>query len=88
MEIFNNFYDIFLNLFPRDVQWLVSLIVVISLIAAFYVLVRYHWGFLLLIVIFLPIAIPALRSFFADVYGSFLYIWDKIGLTITISPSK
>jgi len=88
MEFFYKSYDLFLTIFPRDVQWLVSLIVILALIAAFYTLVRYHWGFMLLIVIFIPIAMPAFRSVIGDIYGAFLYIWQTTGIIINISPPK
>ena len=84
MEFFYTSYDKFLTLFPEPIQWLVSLIVIISLVVAFYVLIRFHWIFFLLLVIFVPIIIPATRSAFTDIYNAFLYIWSKVGLTIDV----
>lgn len=87
MEIFQKWYDIFLGLFPPEVQWLVSLIVVISLLVSFWVLIKTHWIFLLIFVVLLPITIPAFKDVFQTLYSIFLYIWSKTGLTININKS-
>lgn len=84
MDIFYQLYDRFLSVFPVSTQWFVSLIVVISLITAFYVLIRFHWIFILLLVIFIPFIIPALREVFTDFYQAFAFVWDKLGINITI----
>jgi len=80
-----NFYDLlvdiyqqFLALFPPEIQWVVTLIVLISLLASFYVLIRFHWLAILLLVIILPILIPFLKGFFAQLYQFVLYLLNIV----------
>ncbi|PIZ00953.1 hypothetical protein COY62_00625 [bacterium (Candidatus Howlettbacteria) CG_4_10_14_0_8_um_filter_40_9] len=88
MDIFFQLYDRFLSVFPVSTQWFVSLIVVISIVVAFYVLIRFHWVFILLLVILVPFLVPALKEVFTDFYQAFIFVWDKLGVSITISQGK
>lgn len=87
MDIFYQLYDRFLSVFPEPTQWFVSLVVVISLIAAFYVLIRFHWIFILIFIIFLPFTIPAFKEIFGGVYDAFLFIWSKTGISISVEKT-
>ena len=73
-------YDQFLSISPPSLQWLITLVVVIGLVAAFINLIRYNWVFLIVLIILLPIVIPVLRHFFADIYNFFLYLLSLLGV--------
>jgi hypothetical protein len=80
-NFFVNTYNAFLALFPLPVQWLITLIVVIALVAAFINLIRYNWLFLILLVLLLPVIFPVLQRFFADLYNFFLYLLSLLGVS-------
>lgn len=73
-------YSTFLSLFPAPVQWLVTFVVLIGLIAGFWVLVRHNWLFIILLVLLLPVFIPILQHFFSDLYNFFLYLLSILGV--------
>ncbi len=67
-ELFNRLYAQFLGLFPVSTQWLVSAIVLISIVAAFFVLIKSNWLFILVLIILLPATVPVLKEFFGGIY--------------------
>lgn len=78
LTFFTNLYSQFLNLFPAPTQWLVSVIVLISILAAFFVLIRTHWLFLILLILLLPFIYPVLLSFFGGIWQFVLFLWGTI----------
>ncbi len=82
-------YEKFLTIFPAPLHWVVSLIVLVSLVVAFITLIRFHWLFLLLLVVLLPLAFPVLSSIFTGLYDLFVYLVHQVvsgmpkGVTIT-----
>jgi hypothetical protein len=74
-------YDQFLSLFPQPLQWLITLIVVIGLVAAFVNLIRHNTLFLIVLILLLPVVVPVLRHFFADLYSFFLYLLGILGVS-------
>ncbi len=79
-------YEKFLSIFPTQLHWIVSLIVLVSLVMAFFVLIRFHWMFLLLLVILLPLAFPVLRSLFAGFYDFFAYLVHQVAVGMPKNP--
>lgn len=80
-DFFVNLYNQFLALFPEPLQWLITLIVVISLVIAFISLIRSNWLFLIVLILLLPVVFPVLQRFFADVYNFFLYLLSLLHFT-------
>jgi hypothetical protein len=78
LNVFTGWYQGFLSLFPPALWWLVSAIVLISIIGAFFVLIRTHWLFLLILIIILPFLIPVFHNFFGEIYNFVLYLWNII----------
>lgn len=77
-ELFNRIYDQFLSLFPVSTQWLVSAIVLISIIAAFFMLVRFNWLFIIVIIILFPVTVPIIREFFGGIYQFVIHLLEAI----------
>lgn len=75
MTLFTDLYNRFLGLFPPATHWLVSAIVLVSIIAAFFVLIKTDWLWLLLLIVLIPVIFPILRSFFFGIYEFVLYLW-------------
>jgi hypothetical protein len=75
-------YEKFLTLFPSPLHWVVSLIVLVSIVIAFFVLIRFNWLFLLLLVVFLPLAFPILKSIFSGLYDLFFYLVQQVAAGI------
>ena len=73
-SIFSQIYDKFLLLFPAPLHWVVSLIVLVAIIVAFFNLIRYHWMFLILLILLLPFIFPMLQSFFSGLYTFFYHL--------------
>ena len=73
-------YNQFLSLFPAPLQGLVSLIVLIALAVGFIKLIRYHWLFILVLIILVPLLIPVFRSFFLGIWQFALFLWSKAAI--------
>lgn len=80
-SFFVNLYNQFLSIFPPQLQWIITLIIVIGLVAGFINLIRHNALFLVVLIIFLPIIIPILRRFFLDLYNFFLYLLTVLQVT-------
>jgi hypothetical protein len=80
--IFTNWYNLFLGLFPAQTHWLVSLIVLISIAAAFYVLIRTHWLFIIVLIILFPVIYPILQNFFWGIWQFVVFLWTSISTGI------
>ena len=82
----SSFYEKFLGLFPVSLQWVVSLIVLVALVAAFYSLIRSNWIFLLLLVIVLPLAFPIFKNLFFGFYDFILYLVHQVATGMPANP--
>ncbi|NIM46810.1 MAG: hypothetical protein GTN40_01480 [Candidatus Aenigmarchaeota archaeon] len=71
-------YERFLSIFPQEIHWLISLIILIAIVVAFIRLIRRGWIALILLIIFLPIVIPALRNIFSELYQFVVYLWEIV----------
>jgi hypothetical protein len=80
-------YNAFLNIFPPQLQWVVTLLIVIGLVGAFVSLVRNNWIALVVVVILLPFLIPIFQHFVTDIYHFFLYLLQTLKLTAPAAPS-
>lgn len=80
-SFFVTLYNEFLALFPSPIQWLVTLIVVIGLAAAFYNLIRHNALTLVILIVLLPFIFPVLQHFFADIYNFFIYLLNLLRVT-------
>lgn len=79
VNVFIDIYNQFLGLFPASTHWLVSLIILISIVAALFILISTNWLFLILAVILLPVIYPVLKNFFTEIYSFILYLWHIVG---------
>ena len=77
-NVFIDFYNKFLGLFPGSLHWLVSLIILISIVVALFMLISAHWIFILVAIVLLPVIYPVLKSFFTEIYTFILYLWNII----------
>ena len=82
----SSLYEKFLGLFPVSLQWLVSLIVLVALVAAFYSLIRSNWIFLLLLIIVLPLTFPVFKNLFSGFYDFILYLVQKVAAGMPSNP--
>lgn len=57
-----NALNTFLSIFPPQIQWLVTLLVLVGLIGAFVALVRHNALWLILIVVLVPFLVPVLAK--------------------------
>lgn len=80
-EYLVNIYSSFLSLFPAPLQWLITLIIVIGIIAAFVNLIRHNTLFVILLILILPFLIPVFARFFGDIYNFFLYLLQILRIT-------
>lgn len=81
MDIYNtlvSYYNAFLSVFPPSLQWLVTLIILLALGAAFFSLIRQNILFLILLVILLPFLLPILLRFFADIFAFLVYLFNQL----------
>ena len=76
-----NIYSSFLSIFPPALQWLVTLVVVIGIIGAFFNLIRHNALFVILLIILLPFLLPVFASLFMDIYNFFLYLLQILRVT-------
>ncbi len=77
VDLYNNF----LAIFPVQLQWIVTLLVIIGLVMAFINLIRFNGIFLIVLIVLLPAIFPILQHFFSDVYNFFLYLLQLLKLT-------
>ena len=75
-------YNQFLTIFPEQVHWLISLIILLSLAIAFIKLIRYHWLFIFILIILIPALIPIFKSFFLSLWNFILFVWAKVGFSL------
>lgn len=59
-------YGHFVGLFPHSIQWLVSLLIIVGIVAALFSLIRHYILFVVAAIILIPLAIPVAVSFFHD----------------------
>jgi len=76
--VFIDFYNRFLSLFPPSTHWLVSAIILVSLVVAFFLLISANWLFILVLIVLLPALYPVLKNFFGEMYTFLLYLWNTV----------
>lgn len=81
-NIFIDIYNRFLGLFPSQLHWLVSLIILASIIFALIALISANWLFILLAVLLFPVIYPVLKSFFGELYTFIIYLWHIVGANL------
>ena len=77
-DLFYTLYDRFLALFPESTQWLVSAIVLISIVAMFFVLIKSNWVFIEVLIFLFPMTVPVLREFFSGIYQFVIQLLDVV----------
>lgn len=85
MDLYNtlvSYYNAFLSIFPPSLQWLVTLIILISLGAALFSLIRQNILFLILLVVLLPFLLPIIFRFFADLIAFLVYLFDLLRASV------
>jgi|GEM_PF-1291488 len=85
-NVFIDFYNRFLGMFPPSTHWLVSLIILVSIAVALFTLVSANWLFLILAVLLLPFLFPIFKNFFGEVYSFILYLWNVVGNGLPKTP--
>ena len=81
-NIFIDIYNKFLGLFPSQIHWLVSLIILVSLVGALIALISANWIFIIIAILLLPVLYPVLRNFFGEVYSFVLYLWQTVSTSL------
>jgi hypothetical protein len=76
--VFIDYYNKFLGLFPPTTHWLVSAIILVSLIVAFFILISANWLFILVLIVLIPVLYPVLKNFFGEIYVFLQYLWNII----------
>jgi hypothetical protein len=61
-------------MFPHQIWWLVSAIVIVAIVGAFVGLIRTHWLFLIVLIVLFPFLIPIFKNFFGEIYSFVLYL--------------
>jgi hypothetical protein len=74
-------YNTFLSIFPAPVQWLVTLIIIVALVMTFIGLIRHNALFIIVLIVLLPVFVPVLQRFLADIYAFFIYLLHLAGAT-------
>ena len=74
-------YNQFLAIFPGQIQWLVTLLILVGLVGAVIALVQHSWLALIIVIILLPFLIPVLRHFLLDLYNFFLFLTHNLKST-------
>jgi hypothetical protein len=67
-------YEQFISIFPPSIQWIVSLIVFISVVLGVLQLVKRNFVWIILLIIFIPAAIPILRSIYEGIIAFLDYL--------------
>lgn len=73
-------YNQVLGIFPAPLQWIVTLALTIGLVMAVIGLVKQNALFLIVIVLFLPVIVPVIGTFFANLYAFFLFLLAQLGI--------
>lgn len=71
-------YANFLALFPPQIQWVVTLVLLLGLVAAAIALVSRSPIFAILLLLLLPLFAPVAQQFFTDLYHFFLYMLQSL----------
>lgn len=77
-NVFVDFYNRFLGLFPASTHWLVSLIILISIVVALFMLISSNWLFIIVAIVLLPVIYPILKNFFTEIYSFAIYLWQMV----------
>jgi len=77
-NVFIDFYNRFLGLFPASTHWLVSLIILISIVVALFMLISANWLFMIVAIVLLPVIYPVLKNLFGELYTFILYLWHAV----------
>jgi uncharacterized membrane protein YkgB len=76
-----NAYDSVLAVFPPQLQWIITLLMLIGFVGAVVSLLRHNVLALIIIILLLPFLIPVLQHFFTDLYAFFKFLVDQLHLT-------
>ncbi len=80
-EFLVNTYDRFVGIFPPQLQWLVTLLILIGMISALIGAFKRNWIAIVVVIVLLPFLIPVLQRFLGDIYQFFLYLLEAMKLT-------
>jgi hypothetical protein len=72
-------YNTFLALFPPQLQWVVTLAIILVMIGTLIGLIRQHIAFALLLIPLGPILWPVIVHFMTDLGNFFLYLVHSSG---------
>jgi hypothetical protein len=75
-----NAYNSFLGIFPPELQWVVTLVIVIGFVGAFFSIIRHNVIAIVIMIVLLPFLIPVFARFLADIYHFFLYLLQVLHL--------
>jgi hypothetical protein len=78
-------FNRFVAVFPPDIQWLVTLLVLIGLVGALIGLVRRHLIFILLAIFLVPFIVPVIGQLVSDVVQFIGYLANLLHLTKSAS---
>ena len=81
MQIYNFFVDLYnqtLAVFPANLQWVVTLLILIGFTVAFVALIRKSIIFVVVLVLLLPFLIPVVGHFFGDLDHVLLFLIQSL----------
>lgn len=70
-------YNNLLSVFPEQVHWLISLVIVFGFAYLFISLIRSNILFVILLIIMLPFLLPVLVSLLSEIWQFFIYVLPK-----------
>jgi len=70
-------YGQFLNNFPEDVRWIVSLGLAVLIVYGIYKVVKRQFIFIVLLVILLPASVPILKNIWEQLYEVLQFLISK-----------
>ena len=69
-----NVYDSFIGFFPPELQWVVTLLILLGVIGVFVAMVRHNILLIVIVIILLPFLIPVLARFIQDILNFFRHL--------------
>ena len=79
-------YNSFISIFPPPLQWLVTLLILIGILAVIASLLHHRILLLLIVIVLLPFIIPVVVSFVSGIWQFIVHLLAALHI-ITPSPS-
>ena len=80
-QILINGYDTVLGVFPIQVRWIITLLILVGFVGVIFRLAKSGVVVLIVAILLLPFLLPVLRHFFMDLYAFFKFLISQLGAT-------